>query len=184
MLAGKIQLIAVAHIEVGAGDGAASAGRGLGDFIFKIDLHGALAVLAFTAVPLAVHKVAAIAIHFSHRRLQVVHIAFHLAVFRIFGAVFTSTLMPALTLMAELPCRHYVLPFNPAGAVLIFTHFIAAGFQIDNAFFPLPVDFTAAIKIARNVGIHFDASGFGLGKTINTSGRKRTTDCRAQYRYG
>lgn len=28
LLAGKIQLIAVAHIEVGAGDGAASAGRG------------------------------------------------------------------------------------------------------------------------------------------------------------
>ncbi len=139
---------------------------GLGDFIFKIDLHGALAVLAFTAVPLAVHKVAAIAIHFSHRRLQVVHVAFHLAVFRIFGAVFTSTLLPALTLMAELPCRHYVLPFNPAGAVLIFTHFIAAGFQIDNAFFPLPVDFTAAIKIARNVGIHFDASGFGLEKLL------------------
>ena len=65
LLAGKIQLIAVAHIEVGAGDGAASAGRGLGDFIFKIDLHGALAVLAFTAVSLAVHKVAAIAIHLT-----------------------------------------------------------------------------------------------------------------------
>ncbi len=61
--------------------------QGRRHFIFKIDLHGALAVLAFTAVPLAVHKVAAIAIHFSHRRLQVVHIAFHLAVFRIFGAV-------------------------------------------------------------------------------------------------
>ena len=41
LLAGKIQLVAVAHIEVGAGDGAACAGRGLGDFIFKIDLHGA-----------------------------------------------------------------------------------------------------------------------------------------------
>jgi hypothetical protein len=65
-----------------------------------------------------------------------VHIAFHLAVFRIFGAVFTSAILPALALMAELPCRNHVFPFNPAGAVFIFTHFIAAGFQIDNPFFP------------------------------------------------
>lgn len=31
----------------------------------EIDLHGALTVLAFTAIPLAVHKVAAIAIHLT-----------------------------------------------------------------------------------------------------------------------
>ena len=77
-----------------------------------------------------------------------------------------------------------MLPLDPAGAIFIFTHFIAARFQIDNAFFTLPVDFTAAIKVARNVGVHFDASGLGLGKTINTGGRERATDCRAQYRNG
>lgn len=32
---------------------------------FEIDLHGALTVLAFAAIPLAVHKVAAIAIHLA-----------------------------------------------------------------------------------------------------------------------
>ncbi len=34
-------------------------------FSLKIDLHGALTVLAFAAIPLAVHKVAAIAIHLT-----------------------------------------------------------------------------------------------------------------------
>ncbi len=36
-----------------------------GSFFFEIDLHGALTVLAFAAIPLAVHKVAAIAIHLT-----------------------------------------------------------------------------------------------------------------------
>ena len=36
-----------------------------GHFFFEIDLHGALTVLAFAAIPLAVHKVAAIAIHLA-----------------------------------------------------------------------------------------------------------------------
>ena len=122
--------------------GASGASRWLGNFILKINFHRTLAVLTFTAVPLAVHKVGTIAIDLTDRWLQVMHVAFHLAIFRVFGAVFAPAVLPALTLMAELPCRHYVLPFNPAGAVLIFTHFIAAGFQIDNAFFPLPYTFS------------------------------------------
>lgn len=38
---------------------------GSATFSLEIDLHGALTVLAFTAIPLAVHKVAAIAIHLT-----------------------------------------------------------------------------------------------------------------------
>ena len=112
------------------------------------------------------------------------HIAFHLAIFRIFGAVFTSTILPALALVAELPRRNHMFPFDPAGAVLVFTHFVAARFQIDNAFFTLPVDFTTAIKVAGNVGIHFYACGFRLGKTMNTSCRKRAAGCHAEQRDG
>ncbi len=51
-------------------------------------------------------------------------------------------------------------PIQPGWRGSHFTHFIAAGFQIDNAFFPAS-RFYSRNKIARNVGIHFDASGFG-----------------------
>jgi hypothetical protein len=64
------------------------------------------------------------------------------------------------------------VPIHPAGAVFIFTHFIAARFQIDNLFYPASY-FTAAVEIARNVGVDLDASGFGLRKTVDTFGRKR-----------
>lgn len=72
--------------------------------------------------------------------------------------------------MAKLPRRHDVFPLDPAGAVFIFTDFIAAGLQIDDAFLTLPVDFTAAVKVAGNVVINFYTRRFGTGKTIDTFG--------------
>ena len=38
LLAGEVEIVTVAHIEIGAGNAAARAGRGLGDFLFKINL--------------------------------------------------------------------------------------------------------------------------------------------------
>lgn len=64
------------------------------------------------------------------------HIAFHLAIDRIFSAVFTSTVLPALALVTELPGGNDVFPLYAAGAVFIFAHLIAARLQINNAFLP------------------------------------------------
>ncbi len=91
----------------------AGAYRRFGEFGFKIDFHGALTVLTLTTVPLAVHKVAAIAVHLAYRGLQVMHIAFDFAVHRIFRAVLPSAILPALALVAELPvagmtCSHSI----------------------------------------------------------------------------
>lgn len=64
------------------------------------------------------------------------HIAFHLAIDRIFSAVFTSTVLPALALVTELPGGNDMFPLYAAGAVFIFAHLIAARLQINNAFLP------------------------------------------------
>ncbi|MNI69170.1 hypothetical protein D3C73_1249040 [compost metagenome] len=89
-------MITVAHIEVGAGDCTAGAGRRFGLLIFEVHFHRALAVLALAAFPLAVHKVITIAVHFTYRRLQIVQIGFDLAVTGVFIAVFAPALLPAL----------------------------------------------------------------------------------------
>ncbi len=171
LLAGKFQLVLVAHIKISAGDCATGAGGRLGELRFKIHFHGALPVLTFAAVPLAIHKVAAIAIHFANRGLQVMHIAFHFAVDRVFSAVFSPAVLPALALMTELPGGDNVLPLNASGAILVFTHLIAAGLQVYDAFFTLPADLAPAVKAAGRVGIDFDARRFGLRKIVNAVGQ-------------
>jgi len=52
--------------------------------------------LAFATVPLAVHKVIAVAIHFANCRLQVMQVGFDLAIARVFGAAFAPAVLPAL----------------------------------------------------------------------------------------
>ena len=99
------------------------------------------------------------------------HIAFYLAINRIFGAVFTSAILPALALVAKLPGRNDMFPFNAAGAVFVFTHLIAAGLKVNDPFFTLPVNFTAAVEIARHIGVHLHACCLGLGKTVDTIGQ-------------
>ena len=109
------------------------------------------------------------------------HIAFHLAIDRIFGAVFTSTVLPALALVTELPGGNDVFPLYAAGAVFIFAHLIAARLQINNAFFALPVNFTSAIKRTGRISVDFYRRGFRLRKTIDTFGQRRAGKCCAQY---
>src|SRR5690606_4776981 len=101
LLAGEVQLVTIAHIEVGTRNAAAGANGRLGEFLFEVDFHCALAILAVAPVPLAVHKVGTVAVDFAHRGLQVMHITFYLAINRVFGAVFTSAVLPALTLMTK-----------------------------------------------------------------------------------
>src|SRR5699024_10217394 len=108
------------------------------------------------------------------------HIAFHLAIDRIFSAVFTSTVLPALALVTELPGGNDMFPLYAAGAVFIFAHLIAARLQINNAFFALPVNFTSAIKRTGRVSVDFYRRGFRLRKTIDTFGPRRAGKCCAQ----
>lgn len=75
---------------------AAGAGGRLRLFILEVHLHRALPVLAFTAVPLTVHEVIAVAVHFADRRLQVVQIGFYLAIGGVFVAVLAAAVLPAL----------------------------------------------------------------------------------------
>ena len=93
LLARNTQMILVAHIEIGAGNGTTRPRRWLRLFEFKVDLHLTLAVLLLAAVPLTVGEVATVAIHFTHRRLQVVQVGFDAAVVGIFAAVFTTAIL-------------------------------------------------------------------------------------------
>lgn len=73
--------------------------------------------------------------------------------------------------MTELPGGDNVLPLNASGAILVFTHLIAAGLQVYDAFFTLPADLAPAVKAAGRVGIDFDARRFGLRKIVNAIGQ-------------
>ena len=77
-----------------------------------------------------------------------------------------------------------MLPLDPTGAVFIFTHFITAGLQIDNPFFPLPVNFTAAVEIAGDIGIDLNPGGFRLGETVDSFGRDLAATGGSQKRRG
>lgn len=55
-----------------------------------------------------------------------------------------------------------MFPFDSAGAILVLSHFVATGVEVDNPFFTLPVDFASAIEVARDIGVNFDASVFCL----------------------
>src|SRR5690606_12456405 len=149
------------------------------DFLFEIDLHGALTVLAFATVPLAVHEVSAVAIDLTHGGLQVVHIAVHLAVDRIFCAIFTSTVLPALALVAKLPGRNNVLPAYSAGAILVLADLIAAGSTIHDPLLTLPGHCTAAVESTRSVGINLYIRCFCMRETVNAVGKSKAGEgCR------
>ncbi|MNR52587.1 hypothetical protein D3C85_1724510 [compost metagenome] len=75
--------------------------------------------------------------------------------------------------MAKLPCRNDVFPFDAVGAIFVFTHFVAARLEVNDPFFALPVNFAAAIEITWRIGVHFDACGLGLRKTVDTVGQHR-----------
>ncbi|CAE1149901.1 protein of unknown function [Serratia sp. Tan611] len=135
--------------------------------MFEVDLHRTLAVLAFTAAPLAVHKVTTVAVYFADRRLQVVQVGFNFAVCGILVAVFTPAVAPALQLVAELPGWHHVFPFDSAGALGIFTRLKAAAVEVGDAFLAVPLNLAAAVEAAGGVLIDFDRCRFGLGEVVD-----------------
>ena len=64
-----------------------------------------------------------------------------------------------------------MFPFNTAGAVFVFTHLVAAGLKVNDPFFTLPVNFTAAVEIARYVSVDLYTGRFGLRETVDTVGQ-------------
>ena len=123
--------------------------------------------MAFTAVPLAVHEVIAVAVHFADRRLQVVQIGFYLAIGGVFVAVLAPAVLPALQLVAELPGRHHVFPLDALRALGVFTHLIATAGEIRDALLALPVDAAAAVKTARRILVNLGRRRLGLRKIID-----------------
>ncbi len=136
---------------------------------FKINLHTAPAVLTFATVPLAVHA-AAIAIDFANRRLQVVHIAFHLTIDRIWRSFYVrhpaSTGADGQNCHAGTTCSHSMR----AGAALLYAPY-SRRIQGQRSFLPCQLIFAATVEVARHVSVDLHACRFGLGKTVDTVGQ-------------
>ncbi|BAK12522.1 hypothetical protein PAJ_2442 [Pantoea ananatis AJ13355] len=159
-------MILVAHIEVSPGYRATGPFGRLRLLVFKINLHAALTVLFIRTVPLTVGIVTAIAIHFTDCRLQIMQVGFDTAIVGIFAAIFAAAVLPALTLMAELPGGHHVFPLDTCGAVGIFARLVATAVQIRLPLFAVPGNFTATVKAAGRIVINLCGVGFCLLKII------------------
>ncbi len=160
------ELVSIAHVKLGTGNGTARPGRWLGQLIPEVDLHRALTVLLVSIVPLAVHKVAAVAVHLTNRRLQVVQVDFDTAIAALFGTVFMPAVLPALALMTKAPGRNHVLPLDAPGTISVFTYLVTAGCEVRHAFFSVPVNFTAAVEATRGGRIDLRRIGFSLVEAI------------------
>ena len=67
--------------------------------------------------------------------------------FVIASAVLTSAILPALTLVAELPSWNHVFPLNTGSALLLFSHLITTAVEVGDTFlFVFPSDVTTTIK--------------------------------------
>lgn len=125
-------------------------------------------------------EIVSVAIHLADARHQVVQVGFGPLVDRVLaGAVLAPAILPALALMADLPGRNNVFPFNTCRPVGVFARDIAAGFQV----YPVAVVFAAAIELRGLRFIQFpgDFLGFaeclgGLGLSGNSKKHTQHTD--------
>ena len=74
------------------------------------------------------------------------------------GAVFASSTLPALALMADLPGGHDMFPFDTCCAVGIFAWDITAGCEVD----AVPGVFAATVKLGGLGGVEFPGDFFGF----------------------
>lgn len=76
------------------------------------------------------------------------HVCLHLIKFiAVIGAVFTTTLLPALELMAKFPGGHYVLPLDTVSTSFLFTDLVTTTGEIGFPRFAFNLNVTAAIKL-------------------------------------
>ena len=122
----------LAHIEVGARDHAAY-GRARHDFFgFEINLCQARPVLTGLCGQPTKTEVVSITVNLTNAGHQVVQVGFCHFVDRVVtGAIFSSAVLPALALMANLPGGNNVFPFNTRCTIGIFTRDVTAAFKVD-----------------------------------------------------
>lgn len=105
----QTQFVALAHVQIGAGNGAAAVFGRHRRTLLEVDHEGAGAVLVGLFAEHAEAEVAAVAVHLADHRDQVVQVGLRPTEHRVVGrAVLASALLPALPLMADHPGRHDV----------------------------------------------------------------------------
>src|SRR5690606_14344563 len=161
VLPGQAQVVALAHVQVGAGNGAAAVFRRHRRALLEVHHEGTGAVLSGLFAEHAEAVVAAVAIDLADHRHQVVQVGFGLAedgVLR--GALLAPALLPALALMADHPGRDYVFPLDACGAFGLLAWNVAAAGKVD----PIAFEGAAAIEIHRAFGIDRPGDLLGFAK--------------------
>ncbi|MNF94258.1 hypothetical protein D3C84_769630 [compost metagenome] len=149
----------LAHVEIGPGDHAADGRAGHDLFRLEVDLGQARAVLTRLLRQPAEAEVAAVAIDLADAGHQVVQVGLGLLVGRVVSrTVFSPTLLPALTLMADLPRRDNVLPLDARGALGVFARHIPAGCEVHL----VAGVFAAAIELGGLRGIQLPGDFLGF----------------------
>ena len=161
VLLGQAQIISFAHVKVGARNHAANRRSGHDLFGFEVDLRQARAILARLCRQPAKTEIVAITINLANAGDQVMKVRFRNFVNRVIaGAVFSATVLPALTLMANLPGRNDMFPLDACCPVGIFTRDIATGFKVD----PVACVFAATIKLGGLRCVEFPGRFFGFAE--------------------
>ncbi len=150
VLAGQAELVTLAHVQVGAGNSAATAFGRHRRTLLEIHHHWACAVLPRPGGKHAETEIAAVAVDLADHRNQVVQVRLGSAEYRVVGsAMLASALLPAAPLMANHPGGDDVLPFHTSGALWLFARYIAAAGQVD----AIAAVAAAAVEIHRALGV-------------------------------
>src|SRR5690606_21973216 len=186
ILARQAQLVTLAHIQVGAGYGAAAVFRRHRGALLEIDHERTGAVLAGLFAEHAETVIAAVAIHLADHRHQVMQVGFGLAEYRVLGGVLlASALLPALTLMTDHPHMNHMFPFDSLVALGLLARDIAAAVEID----PIALESATAIKILRVFGIDRPGDLFGFTEStwcigLNRGERKKKQQKQGKWAHG
>src|SRR5690606_2010412 len=126
LLPTDLQTVLIAHIKIDTRHIAATIIFRLGATQFEVHFKITLTVHARPTLEHAKAIVGTVTVQLAHRRHQVVQVGFHAPEQRIiFYAVFAPAVLPALTLMAKLPGRNYMLPLRPRAALSVFARCVA-----------------------------------------------------------
>src|SRR5690606_32814429 len=118
---------------------------------------------------------------------QIVQVGLHTPEQRIiFYAVFAPAVLPALTLMAKLPGRNYMLPLQPRAALSVFARCVATTTGINL----LAAEGAITIKGIRMVSINLCRQPFGFveigrpGLGLNQQGKQCETTTQPAHNHG
>lgn len=161
ILLGQAQIILFAHVKVGARNHAANRRSGHDLFGLEVDLRQARAILARLCRQPAKTEIVAITVNLADAGDQVMKVRFRNFVDRVIaGAVFSTSALPALTLVANLPGWNDVLPLDTGCPGGIFARDVATGFKVD----PVASVLAATVKLRGLRCVEFPGGFFGFTK--------------------